>query len=159
MSQNYDLMQSIKKHEGFSKYPYIDPIIAAYPEIVGISKEEMDLIKKYFNKLRVTFGIGFTFITMSEADIVLQHRISSIKLDLYNKAEWIVEQPEEIQNVLVEMAYQMGVNGLLKFKNTLKYCKARDYKNMAEEMLKSKWAEQTPERAKELSEIVKGINF
>jgi lysozyme len=159
MSQNYDLIDSIKKHEGFNKYPYIDPIIAAYPELVGISKEEMDLIKKYFDKLRVTFGIGFTFITMSEADMVLQNRINTIKLELQNKLDYFDTLPKEIQDILVEMAYQLGVNGLLKFKKTLKLLKQRKYKEASIEMLKSKWAEQTPTRAKELSKIVKGLNF
>jgi lysozyme len=159
MLQNYELIQSIKKHEGFNKYPYIDPIVAAYPELVGISEEEMDLIKKYFDKLRVTFGIGFTFITMSEADMVLQNRINTIKLELQNKLDYFDALPKTVQNVLIEMAYQLGVNGLLKFKNTLEYCKVGEYSKMAKEMLRSKWAEQTPTRAKELSKIVKGLNF
>jgi lysozyme len=159
MLQNYDLIKSIKKHEGFSKYPYIDPIIAAYPQLIGISEEEMNLIKKYFDKLRVTFGIGFTFITLSEADMVLQNRINTIKLELQNKLDYFDTLPKTIQNVLIEMAYQLGINGLMSFKKTLNYCKQKNYDKMADEMLNSKWAEQTPERAKELSKIVKGLNF
>jgi lysozyme len=159
MLQNYDLITNIKHHEGFKQYPYIDPVIAAYPQLIGISEEEMNLIKKYFDKLRVTFGIGFTFITMSEADMVLHNRINNIKLELQNKLDYFDTLPKTIQNVLIEMAYQLGINGLLKFKKTLEYCKAGKYSEMAEEMLKSKWAEQTPERAKELSKIVKGLNF
>jgi lysozyme len=154
-----DLIKSIKKHEGFKEYPYIDPVVATYPNITGISKEEMNIIKKYFDKLKVTFGIGFTFITEEEANMVLQNRIKTIKKDLYHKAEWILKQPQDIQDVLIEMAYQLGVNGLLKFKKTLSYCKQGNYDKMSEEMLNSSWAKQTPRRAKELSNVVKGVSY
>jgi lysozyme len=157
MLQNYDLITNIKKHEGFEQYPYIDPIIAAYPELVGISKEEMDLIKKYFDKLRVTFGIGFTFITLSEADMVLQNRINTIKLELQNRLDYFNTLPKTVQNVLIEMAYQLGVDGLLSFKKTLSYIKKGDYVNAAKEGLNSKWAKQTPERAAELMQILASV--
>jgi lysozyme len=153
-----DLIENIKRHEGFREYPYIDPVIAMYPNIVGISKEEMSIIQKYFDKLKVTFGIGFTFITEKEALLVLENRIKTIKKDLYYKAEWITEQPQEIQNVLIEMAYQLGVNGLLKFKKTLALIKQGKYKEASIEMLDSKWAKQTPRRAKELSERLSNAN-
>jgi lysozyme len=157
MLQNYDLIKSIKKHEGFSKYPYIDPIIVTYPELIGISEEEMELIKKYFDKLRVTFGIGFTFITLSEADMVLQNRINNIKLELQNKLDYFDTLPKTVQNVLIEMAYQLGVNGLLKFKKMLSYIKEGNYINAAKEGLNSKWARQTPKRAKELMQILASV--
>jgi lysozyme len=150
-----NLTKSIKGHEGFREYPYIDSLRKNNPEKYGIPAKDMKIIEKHFDKLKVTFGYGFTFITKEEATLVLNRRIKNVKKDLITKLEWVAEQPQEIQNVLVEMAYQMGVNGLLKFKNTLKYCEARDYKNMAMEMLNSHWAKiDTPARAKELSDIV-----
>jgi lysozyme len=154
MLQNYDLITNIKKHEGFKQYPYIDPVVSIYPQSAGISKEEMNLIQKYFDKLKVTFGIGFTFITMSEADMVLQNRINTIKLELQNKLDYFDTLPKIVQDILVEMAYQLGVNGLLSFKKMLSYIKEGDYINAAKEGLNSKWARQTPKRAKELMQIL-----
>jgi lysozyme len=49
--------------------------------------------------------------------------------------------------VLVGMAFQMGTEGLLKFKNTLAMVQAGDYESAAKGMLQSLWARQTPERA------------
>ena len=46
------------------------------------------------------------------------------------------------------MAYQMGVKGLLSFTNTLKYIENEHYIEAASNMLKSKWATQTPNRAR-----------
>jgi lysozyme len=54
------------------------------------------------------------------------------------------------QAVLVNMAFQMGVTGLLKFKKSLAYYLQDDYESCSREMLKSKWARQTPNRAERL---------
>ena len=61
----------------------------------------------------------------------------------------------DIQDALCEMAYQMGVAGLLGFKNTLALIKERKYTQAAENMLKSKWATQTPKRAREIANLVR----
>lgn len=50
--------------------------------------------------------------------------------------------------VLVSMAYQMGVEGLAGFRNTLLHVANRDWFQAETGMLKSKWAQQTPERAR-----------
>ncbi|TDF41574.1 glycoside hydrolase [Alteromonadaceae bacterium M269] len=54
--------------------------------------------------------------------------------------------------VLINMCFQIGFQGLLKFKKTLNYLLLSDYENASTEMLDSKWAKQTPNRARELSE-------
>jgi len=152
------LVERVKQHEGFKSKPYIDPLVATRPENYDIPKNEMDIIKKHFNKLKVTFGYGFTFITEDEATLILSSRLHTIRLELVSKLPWVHQQPAEIQDVMVEMAYQLGVRGLLNFKKTLAYCEDRNYAKMADEMLDSPWARiQTPDRAKELSNIVKNI--
>jgi len=151
------LIERIKQHEGFVSKPYIDPLIATRPENYNILEPEMNIIKRNFDKLKVTFGYGFTFITEDEATLVLNSRLHTIRLELVSKLSWIQQQPAEVQDVLVEMAYQIGINGLLKFKKTLEYCKDKNYVKMSKEMLDSHWAKQTHNRAKELSNIIKGI--
>ena len=55
------------------------------------------------------------------------------------------------------MCYQMGVNGFSKFKKTINYLSKEKFSRASLEMLDSKWAVQTPGRAKQLSERVKNI--
>lgn len=62
---------------------------------------------------------------------------------------------EARQAVLLNMAFQMGTAGLLGFKSTLALVEAGKYAEAAEQMLKSKWATQTPARAKRLAEQMK----
>lgn len=62
---------------------------------------------------------------------------------------------EARQGVLVNMAFQLGTAGLLGFKSTLALVAAGKYSEASEQMLKSKWATQTPARAKRLAEQMK----
>ena len=62
---------------------------------------------------------------------------------------------EARQGVLVNMAFQLGTAGLLGFKSTLALIAAGKYAEAAEQMLNSKWATQTPARAKRLAEQMK----
>ncbi len=56
------------------------------------------------------------------------------------------------KTVLVGMAFQMGVDGLLKFKDTLKAIDQGRYRDAGIAMSNSLWARQTPSRAKILVE-------
>jgi lysozyme len=50
------------------------------------------------------------------------------------------------------MAFQLGTDGLLGFKNTLALIRDGKYAEAADAMLLSLWAKKTPERAKRLAE-------
>jgi lysozyme len=59
------------------------------------------------------------------------------------------------RGVLIEMCFQLGVTGVSKFHNMFEALKIPDYNKASEEMLDSKWHEQTPARAKSLSYIMR----
>ena len=63
--------------------------------------------------------------------------------------------PPEVEGVILEMVYQLGFSGFCKFKKAIANMKDRNWKGAADEMLDSLWAKQTPNRAKQLSEIVR----
>ena len=56
------------------------------------------------------------------------------------------------RNIVVEMVYQMGAFGVSKFKGMLKALQDEDYKTASVEMLDSRWAKQTPNRANRMYE-------
>lgn len=58
------------------------------------------------------------------------------------------------QQVLVNMCFNLGINGLLQFQNTLAHVEKGEYKQAAEGMLASKWASQVGNRARELSQMM-----
>ena len=59
--------------------------------------------------------------------------------------------------IVTEMVYQMGYNGVSKFKETLRLINNENYYEASDEMLDSNWAHQTPERALKLSKILRNI--
>ena len=65
--------------------------------------------------------------------------------------------PDEIRLVMTDMCFQLGKTGLSKFKKMIKAIKEKDYELAAYEALNSKWAVQTPNRAKRNAEILRKI--
>lgn len=68
-------------------------------------------------------------------------------MNIYNNWD---ELPQEMQHVLVNMAFQMGQRGLSNFKNMKAAIEEQDFAKAAIEMMDSRWASQTPERAERL---------
>ena len=68
-------------------------------------------------------------------------------MNIYNNWD---ELPQEMQHVLVNMAFQMGQRGLSNFKNMKAAIEEQDFAKTAVEMMDSRWASQTPERAERL---------
>lgn len=77
----------------------------------------------------------------------LKDRIEKLSKEI----PWFLELDEARQGVLLNMSFQMGVTGFLKFKNTLALIKEGRYTGAATAMLQSKWAKQTPKRAARLA--------
>lgn len=110
-----------------------------------------------------TIGYGFLVdsrkgdkLPMSVADAWLDYKLQE-KIDgLDVNLPWWKDQPEEVQEALVNMAYQLGVEGLLKFKTTLALLQSGDRKGAATQALKSLWAQQTPARAKRVTDKIRG---
>ena len=106
-----------------------------------------------------TIGFGFKVADL-ELDLDLAEEILVRKLEhlirrVKNRFSWVNDAPYEIQDVVYNMCYQMGVSGFSKFKKTIKYLADKEYEKASKEMLDSRWARQTPNRAIELSNIVK----
>ena len=105
-----------------------------------------------------TIGYGFAIkdLELDEdiSDMILERKIAKLVKRVGDRLPYLYTVPIEVHDVLVEMAYQMGVSGLLKFKKTLMYVETKDYKDASVEMLDSRWAKQTPNRAKKLSDIM-----
>lgn len=88
----------------------------------------------------------------SEMDLMLSNDIEDRVVSLSKQLPWMLWLSEARQGVLLNMSFQLGVDGLLGFKNTLQMIKEGNFEAAAKGMLQSKWASQTPARAKRLSE-------
>lgn len=87
-----------------------------------------------------------------EIDFMLNNDVDDRINALLKMLPWFQDLDDVRKGVLLNMSFQLGVNGVLGFANTLKAVKEGRYADAADLMLQSKWATQTPERAKRLSE-------
>jgi lysozyme len=94
-------------------------------------------------------------ITYEEAMFLLENDIKQKSKDLFKALPWLKNKPENIQRALLNMAFQMGVNGVLNFKTTLGFIKKGEYEAAAYSAMQSKWASQTPARAKRVTDLIK----
>lgn len=86
-----------------------------------------------------------------EIDFLLQNDIDDRIEQLTRRLPWFQNLDDARRGVLLNMAFQLGVDGLMEFKNTLSLVEQGKYREAAENMLKSKWATQTPARANRLA--------
>jgi lysozyme len=126
-----DILEQLKRDEGLRLTPYRDT--------VG----------------KLTIGIGRNLedvgISKDEAEYLLANDLSKAKIELAQALPWVTNLDDARRGVLLNMAFNMGVKGLLKFKNTLALVKAGSYETAAQEMVKSLWAKQVGERADRLA--------
>ena len=98
-----------------------------------------------------TFGHGLTYLTKNESKLVVgSQRLPHIEEHLQEAVPNYCVFPTEVKKVLLNMAYQMGVTGLLGFRLALQAAQEGDYMEMAWQMKDSEWFEQTPDRARRL---------
>lgn len=92
---------------------------------------------------KLTIGYGRNLddkgITKYEAELFLDNDLLDIKLELEDKLPIFKKLDDIRQNVLIEMAFNMGVPNLLEFKNTIAFLKKKDFESASKEMLNSKW--------------------
>lgn len=56
--------------------------------------------------------------------------------------------------IIISMCYQLGIDGCMKFKNMWKAIEKEDYEEASRQMLDSKWAKQTKERARRHAQVM-----
>ena len=109
---------------------------------------------------KLTIGIGRNLddrgISRKEAYAMLERDIQDCEQWLIDKIPDIYNNLDEVrQSVLLNMCFNLGIKGLLGFKNTLDFIGAGDWERAANNMLASKWAKQVGMRAIELSEMMR----
>ena len=124
-----------------------------------LKRDEGEVLHAYQDHLGYwTIGIGILIdkrkgggLRPEESEYIFRNRLKLLDAELTARLPWISKLDPARKGVLINMAFQMGVAGLLGFKNTLAMIEAGRYQDAAKAMLQSKWATQTPARAKRLS--------
>lgn len=127
-----------------------------------IKDENLSLSVYYDSKGYPTIGVGHKLkepcadITLEEAGRLLAEDINKAREGVIRNIPFYPELSEERKFVLINMAFQMGIKGLLGFRKMLLALENRAYSIAANEMLDSKWyRSDSPNRAKRLAEIMR----
>ncbi len=123
-----------------------------------LRKEEGEVLHAYQDHLGFwTIGVGRLIdakkgggISQKESAFLLANDLTRLEEEFHTFLPWIGSLSEPRQAVLYSMAFQMGLAGLLKFKNTLEAIREGNWEKAAKKMKVSLWYEQTPARAERL---------
>ena len=132
----HNLKERIKSNEGFSSKPYKDQLgylTIGYGHLIlpnenillkkQIHKKELEeIFEKDFKKALSDFNSAFKSLTLNEKE----------------------------SELLIEMIFQLGIKGCLKFKNLIKNIKKGNKHLVCFDMMDSLWYKQTPNRVKTL---------
>ena len=136
------LMQSVKKHEGYRNKVYLDTLGKRTVGVGHLCVEDFwEDDKEYEERFLM--------------DILAEDLQNAIKGARELKEEYDCTDIDEIaQEIIVEMVFQLGKTGVSKFKNMWKALAEKNY-GASYEMLDSRWAKQTPNRAKAMADLMK----
>lgn len=126
-----NILDQLKRDEGLRLTPYKDSV----------------------GKTTIGYGRNLDDVGISteEANSLLLNDVERTTNDLSKHIPWIAGLDEARQGVLLNMAFNMGLQSLLLFKKTLALVQSGDYDKAADAMLESRWAEQVGARAQRLS--------
>ena len=132
------LLDQLKIHEGFKKKVYTDT--------------------EGYQTIGYGFAIKDLELDRDIAEEILARKVTYLITRIRRTFDWYDTMPEDIQDVVVNMCYNIGIKGYSKFKKHIKHLKSNNWEDAADEMLDSLWAKQVKTRANELSDIVRNCN-
>jgi hypothetical protein len=159
-------IDKIKAEEGDKKFPYKCP--AGKWTIGAGIKVSADVHPICANNAMVgglrllEFGMPLN-VRDWWLSIIVEDLLVKVNNRLYDELSLSLDRlPKTARIVLIDMAYQMGVNGLFKFENMMN-CLAdvhegpHYWEHMAKHLLDSSYARQTPNRALRNAELLRGL--
>jgi lysozyme len=98
-------------------------------------------------------------ISTEESAKIFEDDLISLLRSINKNLPWFRNVDKSLQYVLISMVFNMGMAGVLKFKNTLKAFEAENTAKIISGMNSSAWAKQVPNRVAKLAAIVKDRRF
>lgn len=131
------LKEELTQDEGCKRYIYLDT--RGFPTC-GIGH----LITKHDQEYARPVASPVTEARVIE---LFEQDVSLAIGQLFANLSWAQHQPDVVVRALVNMTFQLGIHGVMQFKNTLAYIESGDYEKAYQNGKLSKWYTQTPNRA------------
>ena len=125
--------QYIKRHEG--------EVLTPYKDTQGI----------------LTIGVGHNLehgISAAASDFIFKEDVDKAEALLSAKCPVFAQLDANRQIVLLDLCFNLGINGLLSFKKMLNALAVKNYQQAAKELMNSRYAKQVPVRAAESRDVL-----
>ena len=133
-----NLIEQLKRHEGLVLHAYTDHLgfwTIGYGRLIDQRR-----------------GGG---LSEEEAELLLRNDVARVTKEVERRLPWVRGLSDTRCQALCNMAFQMGVSGLLGFRNMLTAMEQGQFDRAAAEALDSRWAKQTPSRAAEVAKMIR----
>lgn len=130
--------------------------------IADLKLDEGLRLKPYHDSEGVlTIGYGRNLddvgISQDEAESMLAADAAAAEAELDRVLPWWRELPEPAQRGLANMAFNLGLPRLSRFKKMIAALRRRDFNAAADEALDSKWAGQVGDRAVRIADMYRSV--
>ena len=139
------LLKSVKQHEGYRNKVYLDSLGKRTVGVGHLCVEDFwEDDKEYEEKFLLT---------------ILEHDLKSAIKSAEELCSDCPDLDDLAKELIVEMVFQLGKTGVSKFRNMWKALQhdPPNYERASLEMLDSRWASQTPNRAKKMSDHMRSL--
>lgn len=158
-----NIIKVLSFEEGWRSRPYVDT--EGYPTVGYGFKLGPKLAGNKYQREAECHRLYTFEVPRSAGDAWLDVYVDSLlesmlKRTMIGAAMHVCAMPQDFKRhprtcMLISMAYQMGVDGLADFRNTLMCIVNGDWFNAETGMLKSRWANQTPARAQRHARVMR----
>lgn len=154
MLDTAEMINRLILHEGLRLMPYKDTLglwtigIGRCVETNPFTEEELKAVGDWKNG-----------ITRNAAYMLCRNDIDRCLCELKKNIAFFEKLDAERQYVLLDLCFNMGIKGLLKFKNMLSAFGVGGWNKAADELLNSKYATQVGKRAVRLANCIKTGRF
>lgn len=136
------LLENIKAHEGYRREIYKDsvgkPTVGYGFLVAALSPDELKLN-----------GGKAEPMSKEVAEKILNLKVAKLQKRVLECLPWLSSKPQSIQDTVLEMAYQLGLAGLLGFRHTLGCIEAGNYAQAERNLRASLLYRQTPRRVED----------
>ena len=141
--------QRIEFHEGFRDKVYL---CTAGKKTIGIGHNLE--AREFTPEEKKAIGDWKKGITKNAAMMILRNDINLCLEKLKTLGFWYYLDQER-QYALLDMCFQLGWNGLMKFKKMLEAIRVKNFVEAEKQCLDSNYAKQTPARAKRIAKLIR----
>ena len=151
-----DIIKTLKEQEGFSAILYKD---ANFVNTIGYGVSETSELTKEQKEILGADSISdVESITEEQADKLLKLEVLEV-INYLESLDWIGEIPVKKLPALINLVYNLGLSGFLKFKNTIKALRDGDFIEAMIEIIDSDYFNDVKGRAIQVALDIAGIEI